>query len=88
MSVQFCIAVFDGRELLLLAQTEGEEIPEKDTDIHVDFGNSNTVFITGAWGKDGVENRAFFFHVRKNSRLAELEKIPVLECQITCEDTD
>lgn len=82
MCVEFCIAVFDYDELLLLAQTEHEKIPKTGEYINIDFKNPNTLFITGAWGKESVAGRAFSFYIEPISRLADWNKLTVLECQL------
>jgi hypothetical protein len=85
MSVRFCIAAFDYDELLLLAQTEGERIPNEGEYVEIDFKDPRTFFVTGAWGKEGVAGRVFSFYVTPTSRLADWNKLAVLECQLACD---
>lgn len=85
MSSKFCVAVFDYDELLVLAQTENDRMPNAGEYIKIDFKDPKTLFIAGSWGEKGVAGRIFSFYVSPVSRLVEWNDLDVLECLLECE---
>lgn len=87
MAVSFTVAVFDYDVLVLFTQTESDKIPNIGEEVGIDFNNTNTIFIEGAWGEDATMGGVSSFTIHGPSQaVKEYGRLPVVECQLAYDD--
>ena len=79
---KFYVAVWDYDTLALFAKTTASFIPATGEEVLLNFGNTHTEFVEGAWGNGAAQDSLVFTVTGACLSPPTWEGLPVIECQI------
>ncbi len=82
----FYVDVWDYGDLVFMVKTSAEKIPKLGEKVEIDFGESNTEFVEGLWGKETASG-LFSFTVTEHCLSPEKRsELPVVESQLAYDE--